>query len=133
MKTSIKKGKSIVIKTISKQLKSYQKSEKPHSLQDIVDKLSIPIRTLRKITPELCKSISQHRIQVMKQVSKQKRININKKVFTGTKKFLHQGIYPSQAKIAKLLPHRAYLLSIDIRNSIKKAKFAFEIQNKSKT
>lgn len=128
LENSIKQEKGLVIKTITKKIKSCKKSEKPYSLRDIAEIISIPLRTLRKITPELCKSISQRRIRLIKQATKLKGFEMNQKVFTGTIEYLRQGIYPSQAKISKLLPHRAYLLNIDIRNSIRKAKTAFGIQ-----
>lgn len=132
LKTSIKQERSIVIKTISNNIMSFKNSEETHSLQDVAEKLSIPLRTLRKITPELCKSISQHRIYMKKEASKQKSNEMNNKVYSGTIDYLRQGIYPSQMQISKLLPHRAYLLNIEIRNSIKKAKMTFELQYQEK-
>jgi hypothetical protein len=122
VRTLLLKNKSYSKNLPENKLNYYLTKNRPQTLCETAKEIGIPIRTLRKISPILCKSIAHRRIQFE---SLQATINKKKlvlKVFKGVLSLLKEGIYPSETKIAAFLPKKAFLLDRTIRNSILVAK-----------
>jgi hypothetical protein len=97
-------------------------------LHDVANEVGIPLRTLRRYAPDLCKCISRRWIEYEADLSAQKEKTICIKVFNGATELLKNGIYPSQLNLKPYIPHSAYFRNKKIQESIWKAIFEFERQ-----
>jgi hypothetical protein len=131
VRTLLLQNKSFSIYLTDNKLNNYLTEKKPQTLCDTAKEIGIPIRTLRKISPTLCKSIAHRRLQYEFLQAKNNEEKLVLNVFKGVSSLLDEGIYPSETKIATFLPKKAFLLDRNIRNAIRFANTSYE-ENKLK-
>jgi len=93
----------------------------PRTLKEVANEAKIPIRSLRRYAPDLCKTIARRRLKYETQIANSKEDAIMDRVYKGTIELLSKGRYPTNLEISSFVPHPAYLRNPRIQKVIKRA------------
>jgi len=94
-------------------------------IYQISEEINIPLRSLRKYVPNICRRISIQNSNHRKFLKTERQKFYSMKAYQITQELLFQGKHPSGYRIAKALPRGEILLNKGIQSSIEKAKKDF--------